>query len=658
MTKKLLVLGILLSVSVPAFAQSVQSVNPDSIPFASAVNYGTGDAPRSVFCADLDGDGDLDLAVPNAGPDNVSILKNNGDGTFPTKADYPAGHSPQSVFCADLDGDGDLDLAVADSDNVSILKNNGDGTFTAPVNYGAGGSPFFIFCADLDGDLDLDLAVGHSASTNMVSILKNNGDGTFQSAVNYAVGNWPSSVFCADLDGDLDVDLAVTNCFSHYVSILKNNGDGTFQSPTNYGAGTNPFSVFCSDLDGDLDFDLAVAIVTTDPSADTVSIFKNNEDGTFQSPVPYRVGKGPQSVFCSDLDGDGDFDLAVANSSSDNVSILENNGNGTFQSAGTYDVGDGPYSVFSADLDGDGDFDLVTANYWGDNVSILKNLTQVPANQAPWAFHLGTPADTDTTIQILDFDWQDAYDPNFGDQIRYDLYVSTAPTFLPGNTIVDSNLLVSKYTDTLGIGTYYWKIKARDNWRAFRWSSETNRFFNSDYVSDTLRVVAYSPVDLIVTDPKGDSIGINFNTILDATYDTTKDVNADGDSDDVVTIPNRLVGDYKIRVVAESEGTGYYDLGIRIDGGDWRYITKQATCPPPGGVDTFTYNVPWYMQGDANGDWEMNLADVIYLANSVLKSGSPPDPKESGDVNCDGKCDLVDVIKLARHMLFGEPFPC
>jgi hypothetical protein len=447
----------------------------------------------------------------------------------------------------------------------------------------------------------------------------------------------------------------VANYWGENVSILENNGDGSFQSAVYYGAGDYPYSVFCGDLDGDGDLDLAVA----NGLSDNVSVLKNNGDGTFLSAVNYAVGDYPWAVFCADLDGDGDLDLAVANDSTDNVSILKNNGDGSFQSAVYYEAGDGPRPVFCADLDGDSDFDMAVANYGSDSVSILKNLTQVPANQPPWAFHLGSPTNTDTTIQILDFDWQNAYDPNFGDQIRYDLYVSTASNFLHGNTIIDSNLIVSKLTDTLGIGTYYWKVKARDNWGAFRWSTETHSFFNNDYVPDTLTVVAYSPVDLIVTDPKGDSIGIGFNpTIPGATYNDTIDLNADGDSDDVVTIPNRLVGDYKIRVVAEPTGTGHYDLGIRIDGTDWRYIVKQADCPPPGQVDTFTYNVPWYMKGDPTGDWHINLSDVIFLANYILKGGASPDPLEAADVNCDDLYDLVDVIMLARYVLLGVPFPC
>jgi len=662
---------------VPSFAQSAQT-NIDSIPFAPAVNYGAGTHPRSVFCADLDGDGDLDLAVANRESNNVSILKNNGDGTFQTKVDYGAGHHPYSVFCADLDGDGDLDLAVANysSNKVSILKNNGDGTFQAKVNYGAGSHPYSVFCADLDGDDDLDLAVANSNS-NTVSILENNGDGTFQAKVDYSAGPDPYSVFCADLDGDFDLDLAVANYQSNNVSILKNNGDGTFQAKVDYATGSHPRSVFCADLDGDGDLDLAVA----NSNSNTVSILKNNGDGTFQAKVDYSAGPDPYSVFCADLDGDSDFDLAVTNFESDKgsilknnedrdldltvanpcsykVSILKNNGDGTFQAKFDYGAGSHPYSVFCADLDEDGDMDLAVANGGSNNVSILENLTQIPANQPPWAFHLLFPFDEDTTQQVVNFDWQSAYDPNLGDQIKYDLYISTTPGFEPNNTTIDSNLLVSKHTDTLEIGTYYWKVKAKDNWGAFRWSSETYRFFNSNYLTDTLIVVAFSPVDLIVTDPKGDSIGIDFNTIPDATYDTTQDYNNDGDKDDIVTIPNRLVGDYLIEVVPEPGDSGVYDLGIRVDGSNVMNLATDQPSPPSDEADTFSYNVPWYEEGDANGDWKLDATDVVYLINYLFLCMPAPDPLEAGDANCDGVVDASDVLYLINYLFLGGPPPC
>jgi len=631
-------------------------LRPDSLPFAPAVNYTAANGPVSVFCTDLDGDTDLDLAVANEGSDNVSILKNNGNGTFQTKVDYGSGDGPYSIFCADLDGDADLDLAVANAftNNVSILKNNGDGTFQTKVDYGAGDGPRSVFCADLDGDGDLDLTVANYGSSN-VSILKNNGTGTFQTRVNYGVGNGPWSVFCADLDGDTDLDLAVANWYSHNVSILKNNGDGTFQSMVNYWTGDNPYSVFCADLDGDVDLDLAVA----NGYSHNVSILKNNGDGTFQAKVDYGAGDVPRSVFCADLDGDTDLDLAVANWYSDNVSILKNNGDGTFQANVDYAAGDAPWSVFCADLDGDADFDLAVVNYVSDSISILENLTQVPANQPPWPFHLISPGSTDTTQHLANFVWRIPYDPNLGDQIRYDLYISTTPGFEPQTYIVDSNLVVPHQTDSLQIGTYYWKVKAKDNWGAYSWSQVTFSFFHSDYISDTLTIVAFSPVDLIVTDPTGDSTSLWFNTIPNAFYDTTQDYDLDGDKDDIVTIPDRLVGEYQIEVVAEPGGSGTYDLGIRIDGGAPAMLTMPggAPCPGSGVVDTFNYSAPWYKTGDANGDWVVDVGDVVFLINYLYKGGLSPDPLIAGDATCEGFVDVGDVVYLINYLFKSGPPP-
>jgi len=373
--------GIKSSVGTPMESSYVWSfttaVDDGACCFTSPFNYGAGDSPRSVFCADLDRDNDLDLAVANCLSDNVSILKNNGDGTFQSAVNYSVGGCPYSVFCADLDGDSSLDLAVANgaSGNVSILKNNGDGTFQSAVNYGVGLSPYSVFCADLNGDNDLDLVVGNYTSHN-ISILQNNGDGTFQDTVNYAAGSSPRSVFCADLDGDGDLDLSVANAGSSNVSILKNNGNGTFQAKVDYGAGDYPNSVFCADLDNDGYSDVAV----TNSVSDNLSILKNNGDGTFQPAVNYGAGDGPTSVFCADLDGDSDLDLAVARYYSDSVSILENNGYGTLQTKVGYDAGDGPHSVFCADLDGNGDLDLAVANDNSDNVSILLNIRRGDCN--------------------------------------------------------------------------------------------------------------------------------------------------------------------------------------------------------------------------------------------------------------------------------------
>ena len=143
---------------------------------------------------------------------------------------------PISIGRADLDGDGDVDIAVANgiSNNVTILKNNGRGNFVEPASSPetAGAQPIEIVVADLDDDTDPDLAVANEGSNN-VTILKNNGTGNyFQPASSpEPAGDDPHSLTAGDLDGDSDLDLAVTNQNSDDVTILKNNGTGAYFQP-------------------------------------------------------------------------------------------------------------------------------------------------------------------------------------------------------------------------------------------------------------------------------------------------------------------------------------------------------------------------------------------------------------------------------------------
>ena len=71
------------------------------------------------------------------------------------------------------------------SASVSILMNNGDGTFAPGVAYGTGDGSFSLAVGDLDGDLDMDIA---RAGGN-VSILLNDGDGIFAEEATYDVGD-------------------------------------------------------------------------------------------------------------------------------------------------------------------------------------------------------------------------------------------------------------------------------------------------------------------------------------------------------------------------------------------------------------------------------------------------------------------------------------
>ena len=353
-----------------SFTTEVSDESPGIFTLDSA--YAAGDSPWSIFAADLNGDGHIDLATANAYSANLSVLLNQGDGTFTPHVTYSVGEDPWAVFGGDLDGDGDLDLVSASmSDNtVSVLLNSGDGTFASQSAYSAGQSPISVFAADLDGDGDLDLAAANVYSDN-VSVLLNNGDGTFaaQSLYSTGEGTMPAHVFAADLDGDGDLDLQTSDYGTYDVAVLLNDGNGAFALSSLYPVGDLPLSVLAADLDADGDLDLE----TANCYSANVSVLLNNGDGTFGTQSVYPSGNGPWSCFAADVDGDHDLDLATSSEFSSDVSVLVNNGDATFVPDSVYPVGDYPYSVFAADLDGDGDLDLATANHGTDDVSVLFN---------------------------------------------------------------------------------------------------------------------------------------------------------------------------------------------------------------------------------------------------------------------------------------------
>jgi hypothetical protein len=170
---------------------------------------------------DFNGDGKQDLAVANAGSNNVSILLGDGAGNFSAPTNFDAGTSPRSVAVGDFNGDGKQDLAVANagSNNVSILLGDGTGNFNAATSFGAGAFPLFVAVGDFNGDGKQDLATANSNSNN-VSILLGDGAGNFSAATNFDAGSSPRSVAIGDFNDDGQQDLAMANRLSNNVSIL------------------------------------------------------------------------------------------------------------------------------------------------------------------------------------------------------------------------------------------------------------------------------------------------------------------------------------------------------------------------------------------------------------------------------------------------------
>jgi hypothetical protein len=294
----------------------------------------------ALVAQDFNNDGNLDIAAVNNKTNNVSVLLGNGgvNGVFQGfqgHVEYNVGTQPVAIAYGDFNKDGNMDLVVANngSNNVSLLTNNGDGTFVQPApTFATGAGPYAVARADFNGDKYSDLVVVNETA-GTVSILLNNQTGGFAPQVTYAtLLSAPSSVAIGDFDGDGNLDLAVGDSSSQFVSILLGKGDGTFKAAVKVATGADVYSLVANDFTGDGKTDLAITGQSkTGITQNLVSLLAGNGDGTFQAPTAstlFPVGSQAtaesQSIAFGDFNNDGALDLAVANGLSSDVSILLN----------------------------------------------------------------------------------------------------------------------------------------------------------------------------------------------------------------------------------------------------------------------------------------------------------------------------------------------
>jgi uncharacterized repeat protein (TIGR01451 family) len=186
-----------------------------------------------------------------------------------------------------------------------------------------------------------------------------------------AVNGSPNSATAADFNNDGKIDLAVPNGSANTLSVFLGNGDGTFQPQASYNAGPagNAYAVAVGDFNADGNPDLVVTNVGNGSA--TISVLMGNGDGTFQLPVTHVVGNYPSAVVVGDFNGDGNADIAVADRDDNTISVLLGNGDGTFQAQTTYAAGNSPLALVALSLKGDGNLDLVAANASDNTLSVL-----------------------------------------------------------------------------------------------------------------------------------------------------------------------------------------------------------------------------------------------------------------------------------------------
>lgn len=333
-----------------------------------------GNNPTPVASGDLNGDGRPDVIVGNLDSDTISLLFHNGAG-FDAPVPHSAGDQPWGVAIGDLNGDDRPDVVVANfgpaSSNVHVRFNQGAGVLGPPTTLVAGARPITPVIVDLDGDTDNDIVVTNFVGDSF-SVFKNNGNGTFAAAVTYGAGNDPQGMACADLNGDSFPDVVTVDIGSDTVSVFMNNGSGVFGVRTPYATGPNPYYCVLVNLDTDGDRDIAITNYNNS-NAGSVTVMKNNGDGTFSGRVDYAAGNGPIGIDAADFDGDCDADLLVSHYLSNSVMTMINAGGGTFPSRPQTGVAGFGYGLVAGDFDGDGAPDGVVAMRQSNTVTLLGN---------------------------------------------------------------------------------------------------------------------------------------------------------------------------------------------------------------------------------------------------------------------------------------------
>jgi len=171
----------------------------------------------SAVPADLDGDGDLDVVCSDNYGDKIVGLRNQGQ-PIPAFTQFDILTSVDGALiadCADLDGDGDLDVicAAGNDDQVLWIENlDGLGSQWTSQVIATGDVPFWVDSADLDNDGDIDVMAGFQGVSSYAWYLNDGGSPpSFSSQTLWTQALEPFSIAAGDLDGDLDLDIVTAS---------------------------------------------------------------------------------------------------------------------------------------------------------------------------------------------------------------------------------------------------------------------------------------------------------------------------------------------------------------------------------------------------------------------------------------------------------------
>jgi VCBS repeat protein/FG-GAP repeat protein len=389
-------------------------------------SYLTGGLVSQLIVADFNGDHIPDMATVNSDTNTVSILINNGDGTFRPHIDFATGPGPNGLAAVDWNKDGKIDLVVSNggadaAHSVSILMGNGDGTFQPHHDIPGAPNANSIAVGDFNHDGNPDIATSSNSPVNAVYVSLGNGKGGVTAQkVTSGIGLGPqpdpdsntylvSKIVTADFNRDGKDDLYYTQCCDTFVivqlgafGVLVSKGDGTFTDHPS-GPFIPPTDLLAVDINQDGFTDAIMPFDGCHEPCTGVSVFINNHgDGTFAGGAGLFVDVEnpfvPVGGAAFDVDGDGHKDFVlVGNDTNDpafnpdhmTLIIQKQNADGTFANPPQF-PGDpssqlitvplnapvvGSPETVVADFNHDGKPDLAMVSKFGGPVFVVLNTT-------------------------------------------------------------------------------------------------------------------------------------------------------------------------------------------------------------------------------------------------------------------------------------------
>ena len=390
--------------------------NGDGTFQAAQLTNTPGSSDDPIFVGDVNGDGKDDILQvhPSTTPATVDVLLSAGDGTFTLGTNVQvSAFSLQGGIAIDVNGDGKVDVLTVDSQTpavISVVLGNGDGTFQAatPLATLTTAAPANIMFADFNGDGVLDFAgtIGNQLQVYLAS------GGGFLSPValvtSDAVYNTYNSV-ASDLTGDGKPEIISTNGSNNTVTVYVNNGDGSFQTGVYYDNAGSSYSYAYGIATGDFNGDGKADVVVGDSYAGAVTVFQGNGDGTLTVPtVGYNTGGYPWTApLVADFNGDGLADIIEADDSF-SLAYLEGYGDGTFRSSLSYylpqttNIYSYTYSVAAGDFNGDGIADVVVGQAGNTNAPGVAVFLANPDGSLKPGVTYGTSSNMDY-VTVADF---------------------------------------------------------------------------------------------------------------------------------------------------------------------------------------------------------------------------------------------------------------